>query len=85
MTNPATIVRDERRSVGGWLFNGGYYLSGVGVGVSAEKDVHISRKTHAVVELECTAGNAWAVPIANGYAEVPNLALHFHIGLGHDF
>ncbi|HMD72397.1 MAG TPA: hypothetical protein VKG05_00910 [Steroidobacteraceae bacterium] len=85
VTNPATTVRDEKRSVGGWLFNGGYYLSGVGVGVSAERDLHVSRKTYALVEVEFTAGNAWAVPIANGYAEVPNLALHFHIGLGHYF
>ena len=84
VTNPDTSVRNERRSVGGWLFDGGYYVSGMGLGVSAEKDFHISRSTYCVVELEFTAGNAWHVPVANGAAEVPNLALHFHIGLGHD-
>ncbi len=82
VTNPATTVHHENRSVGGWLFNGGYYTSGIGMGVSAERDFRVTTRTFAVVELELTAGNAWDVPIANGSAEVPNIALHFHIGLG---
>lgn len=85
VTNPATVVRNKRRDVGDWFFDGGYYVSGVGLGVSVEKDLRISRRTYGVFELQFTAGDAWNVPIADGYAEVPNLALHFHIGLGHDF
>jgi hypothetical protein len=85
VTNPATIVRHEKRSVPSWFLDGGYYVSGVGVGASVEKDFSISKKSYVVFELEFTAASAWDVPIANGYAEVPNLGLHFHVGLGHDF
>jgi hypothetical protein len=34
-TNSVTTVRNDNRAVGGWLFDGGYYVSGVGLGVSA--------------------------------------------------
>lgn len=85
VTNPATIVRGQRRTIGGWLFDGGYYVSGVGAEAAAERDVHISENTFLVFEMALTAGNAWSVPVAHGYAEVPNIALHFHFGIGHDF
>jgi len=85
ITNPETEVRNQKRTVGDWFFDGGYYISGVGLGVAAERDFRISKKTYAALEVQFTAASAWDVPIANGYAEVPNLALHFHIGLGHNF
>jgi hypothetical protein len=85
LTNPETIVRNQRRAVPNWFFDGGYYFSGIGMGASVEKELRISRTTYVAFEVEFTAANAWDVPISNGYAEVPNLALHFHVGLGHDF
>jgi hypothetical protein len=85
VTNPATEVRHKKGSVPSWFFDGGYYVSGVGVGASAERDIRLSAKSYVVFEVEFTAANAWDVPIANGYAEVPNIALHFHVGLGHNF
>jgi len=85
LTNPETVVRNEHRTTGNWFFDGGYYYSGIGLEAAAERDVRISTKTYLVFELALVTGFAWDVPVANGRAEVPNVGLHFHVGLGHDF
>jgi len=85
LTNPDTTVRGQQRRLGSWFFDGGYYYSGIGVEAAAEKDFYFTKRAFVAVELAFTEGFAWSVPIANGSANVPNTALHAHIGVGYNF
>ncbi len=85
LTNPATTVRDETRATGAALFDGGWYYSGVGFEAAAEKNYYFTKHAFFVAEVAVTTGFAWHVPIENGSANVRNVALHGHIGLGYSF
>jgi hypothetical protein len=85
VTAPDTSVRDKVRALSGGLFDAGYYFSGVGVAGSIEKRVHLSRSASLVMEVGITAADAWDVPIADGHADVPNLAVHGRFGVDFDF
>ena len=86
VTNPESSVRNQvRQEVGTGIFDAGYYFSGIGMEAAVEKDIYFTKNAFVVVEGAFTAGFAWWVPIANGYADVPNFALHGHLGIGYDF
>jgi hypothetical protein len=85
VTSPQTIIRDMvRPEAGTGILDAGYYFSGIGAQAAVEKDVHISRHVFLAFEVALTVGDAWWVPVADGHADVPNVALHGQIGVGFD-
>ncbi len=86
VTNPESSVRGQvKQEIGTGIFDAGYYFSGIGAEAAVEKDLYLSRNAFIVGEVAMTAGFAWWVPISNGYTDVPNLAIHGHLGMGYDF
>lgn len=86
VSNPESSVRGQvKQEVGTGIFDAGYYFSGLGIRAGLGKNFYISNNAFIVAETELTAGWAWWVPIAGGYADVPNIALHGHLGVGYDF
>ncbi len=63
-------------------FIGGYFLSGATVVASATRHVPLVAGFFASVDGRVSATYV-RVPVANGHASVPNLALHLHAGLGY--
>jgi len=86
VTNPESSVRHrvEGGNSGG-IFDAGYYFSGIGAELAAEKDFYFAKHAFVVLEAAFTGGRAWTVPVAGGHADVPNLALHAHLGIGWTF
>ncbi len=79
--NPQSTIRNQSFH-GGGLFNNGYYLSGVVGEAAVGRRFIITRDWYIAGEVRLTA--AWAkVKISNGYAEVPNAAVHFLFGTGY--
>ena len=85
VTHPENTVRGFILSAEtGGLLNEGYYLSGVGIQAGIEKKIPIWRIFFLTLEGALTAALT-QVPVVNGTADVPNIALHIHIGPGLDF
>ncbi len=86
VSNPENTVRGQKlRNLGTGLFDAGYDFSGVGVEASLSKNLYFAQNCFISLEAAFIAGWAWWVPVANGYADVPNLGLHGHIGTGLSF
>jgi hypothetical protein len=85
LTNPESTVRHQTRPYGSAFFDGGWYYSGIGMAAAAEKTFPLTTRTFFIVEVALSTGFAWSVPIENGSANVRNVALHGHIGLGYTF
>jgi len=82
MTHPETKVRGKRNEDDGG-FNG-FYISGITTQGAIEKRFDLSR--HWFLSLEGKLTSSYAViPIADGDATVPNIALHGLIGIGYRF
>ena len=78
-------MRHQTRPLGSAFFDGGWYYSGLGVATAVEKTFHFTSHAFFVTEVAFSTGFAWSVPIANGSANVRNVALHGHLGLGYEF
>lgn len=82
VTHPETIVRGLELSdpPHAEISLTGYYLSGAALHAGAAYRRPLARRLAVVAEAKLTA--AWAtVPVANGHADVPNLAVHGIVGL----
>lgn len=81
VTFPITRVRGEglERGRGFW---GGYFLSGGTVMASVTRRFPLAAGVFLSLDSRVSATYV-RVPVANGHASVPNLALHFHAGLGY--
>ena len=83
MTHPEAAVRGQTLdSEHGGLLNEGYYFSGIGFHTAIGKNIFISDNFYAILELAFTAGWTWDVPMPGGTADVPNTAIHGHLGMG---
>jgi|Deesub1362A_J573_1020465.scaffolds.fasta_scaffold00171_7 hypothetical protein len=83
LTHPETTVRDEKRGYGE-SFPDGFYISGPTAQLALGKRINIWRGLFGVLEVKLTASYAMRVPIADGHAEVPNVAFHYLFGLGYE-
>ena len=81
ITFPINRVRDRRLSSdrGFW---GGYFLSGANLMASATRQVPLAAGIFVSLDGRLSASYV-RVPVAEGHASVPNVALHFHAGLGY--
>ena len=80
--NPTDTVRGKLFQAGGtgW-FDEGYQLSGVGAQVAASHDFYFAGSAYVVLDVGLMGGLA-SVPVVDGSADVPNLSLHGHLGMG---
>jgi hypothetical protein len=81
VTFPINRVRGEklRRGRGFW---GGYFLSGANVMASATRRFPLLAGVFLSLDARASASYV-RVPVEDGRAAVPNLALHLHAGLGY--
>jgi hypothetical protein len=85
VTNPESTVRGRRFRTEPGLFDNGNYFSGVGTRAAVARTIPLANHLFLVGEGAFSAGFAWHVKIADGSANVPNFALHGHVGLGVSF
>jgi hypothetical protein len=83
ITFPINRVRD-RRLRGDRGFLGGYFLSGANLMASATRRFPVAEGLFLSLDGRLSASYVH-VPVAGGHASVPNLALHFHAGVGYAF
>lgn len=84
LTHPESTVRHKEKGYDE-SFPNGFYISGPTAQVAIGKRINIWKGFFGVLEAKLTASYATRVPIANGYAEVPNAALHYLFGIGYEF
>lgn len=88
ISHPETRIRGKWKSDDPGFINlppvvRGFYISGVAAMVGGGRRFYISEKTYTKLELQLYAG--WArVPVADGNADVPNVALLATWGIGFD-
>jgi hypothetical protein len=84
LAHPQTTVRGLRFDESQGILWTGWYVSGAAVQVGMGRSFSLGRHWLAAVEGKATA--AWArVPIVQGSADAPNLALHVQAGAGYRF
>jgi hypothetical protein len=81
ITFPINTVRD-RRLRGDRGFWGGYFLSGAHLMASATRLFPLAEGVFFSLDGRMSASYV-RVPVAGGHASVPNVALHFHAGVGY--
>jgi len=84
LTSPENRVRGRVYYTSGGLLGSGYHLSGFGVVGSISRDLRLGERAFLVLDLGLSSGWTWDVPVVDGSADVPNLALHFQLGFGVD-
>lgn len=84
ITHPETTVREKGLSTHKGILNKGFYISGFTGQVAAGKKFYLLKKLFANIEGKFTASYA-RIPIEDGDADVPNVAVHGLFGLGYDF
>jgi hypothetical protein len=81
VTFPVNRVRGRALERGRGFF-GGYFLSGANVMASATR--HVPLPLGFLFSLDARASASYMrVPVADGHASVPNLAVHVHAGVGY--
>jgi hypothetical protein len=81
ITFPVNRVRGLALKRGRGFF-GGYFLSGANLMASATR--HIPLPLGFLLSVDARASASYMrVPVANGHASVPNVALHLHAGVGY--
>lgn len=81
-SHPETTIRGQKLPWGDGL--NGFYISGPTVQLAIGRKFPLRGGLFAAVEGKWTASYA-TIPIRDGNAYVPNMALHWLIGLGYDF
>ncbi len=84
LSNPENIIRNMRFDNQRGILNKGYYFSGPGVQVSAEKRIHIKGGLFLDLEIKA-AGGIVRVGVAEGYAIVTQAGFHGLAGIGYTF
>lgn len=84
VTHPETTIRGETLPSDRGFIDGGFYLSGPTAQAAVQKRFYIWKKLFFTVEGKLTASYA-RIPISDGHANVPNVAVHGIFGLGYVF
>lgn len=75
-----SIIRGKENGFGE-NFPKGYKISGPAIQFSSGKELFLNKNFSFVFELKLTISYANNVPVASGYAKVPNFAFHYLFGL----
>jgi hypothetical protein len=84
VTHPETTVRAMKHPEKQGLFHAGYYISGPTTQVALGRRFYLWRQVFATLEGKLT-GSFARVPVSDGSADVPNVALHGLFGIGVDW
>ena len=84
LTHPESTVRNKTKE-GGEGFPDGFYISGPTAQITIDKRFYLWKKLFVILEGKVTASYAFYVPVADGNARVPNVAIHTLLGIGYDF
>jgi len=84
VAHPESVVRGRGFANEGGLLGAGYHLTGPALLVGASRRFSLSSRVFLVLEGQLTAARA-KVPVADGEASAPNLAVHGLFGLGFSF
>jgi len=84
LAHPQTTIRGRAFPENGGAFGLGWYVSGGALQVALEQRIRLNSRFDAGLEGKFTAAAARA-PIAQGYVDVANLALHGLAGLRYHF
>jgi hypothetical protein len=84
LAHPQTTIRGRAFPENGGAFGLGWYVSGGAAQVGLEQRIRLNSRFDAGLEAKFTAAAARA-PIAGGYVDVANLALHGLAGLRYHF
>jgi len=84
LTHPETVIRNKQKE-GGDNFPDGFFISGPTVQIAIDKRFYLWKKLYAILEGKFTASYAFYVPVAEGHARVPNVAIHTLLGIGYYF
>jgi hypothetical protein len=82
ITHPESMVRGKVFAENKGMFSEGFYISGPTIQGALEKRVFLWKGLFAVLEGKVTASFV-RVPIVDGHADVPNVAVHVLVGLGY--
>jgi len=77
--HPESTIRDKSFNEKGGLFNDGYYLSGIAIQGAIHYPLVNTRHFNLPIEAKVSAGYG-KIPIVDGYAHIPVIALHFLLG-----
>ncbi|AKD03957.1 hypothetical protein POKO110462_18035 [Pontibacter korlensis] len=81
ITHPESTIHNVPYPEDRGIFDEGYYISGSVVEAAVTKRYYFTKKWFILGEGRVTASYV-EVPVANGEAQVPNVALHGLLGLG---
>lgn len=84
ISHPESEVRNMIYDINQGLFNRGYYVSGPGLQIGAEKRIPIFKGLSFSLEVKAAA-SVIKVGIAGGHAIVPQAGLHCLLGVGYTF
>lgn len=84
MAHPETTVRNKRYSEKKGILKLGYYVSGPLIQVAFEQQINVYKQLFLSIEGKLT-GSFTRIPIADGKADVINLAFHGLFGFGFQF
>ena len=81
ITHPENTVRGRKLAEDGGPLGRGYHLSGPVVSMALARELRLAGGWF--LPLECRTTAAWArVPVVDGHADAPNLAVHWLFGIG---
>ena len=84
VTHPETLVRGEQYPMDQGFFGTGLFLSGLTAQAAIGKRLYLWKGLFLALEGKLTAAYA-IIPVADGLATVPNLAVHGLFGLGYTY
>jgi len=84
MAHPEVTVRDKVFPEKQGFLRLGWYIVGPTTQIAVGKSIYSYKRLTITVEGKVTGSFAW-VPIQNGRADVPNVAVHGLLGLGYKF
>lgn len=84
ISHPESTVRGKSLSWDRGILNKGYYVSGVTVQVDVGRRLYFGENLFVTVDGKLTGSYA-RVPVEDGHADVPNVAIHGLFGVGYEF
>jgi hypothetical protein len=85
VANPDNIVRGKSLNAQGPnALDVGYRISGGGAALAVSRQLALSTHVHLLADGGLIVGRA-SVPVVGGWASVPNVGLHGHLGVGFAF
>ncbi len=84
ISHPESNIRGKEFGDSTDDFDSGYFLTGPGINLGISKTYHLGNRLFLSTEAKTTFAYSY-IKVAEGHANVYNLALHILVGLGYEF